>query len=60
MDELTPPLNDEGMQVFCRWLHHTFQLMREQHQIRSMQMVPRLSNCTAWLKDGLKLGHFVG
>lgn len=39
MDELTPPLNDEGMQVFCRWLHHTFQLMREQHQIRSMQMV---------------------
>jgi len=39
MDDLNPPLNDEGMQVFCRWLHQTFQLMREQHSIRSMQMV---------------------
>lgn len=42
MDDLNPPLNDEGMQVFCRWLHQTFQLMREQHSIRSMQMVPCL------------------
>ena len=39
MDDLNPPLNDEGMQVFCRWLHHTLQIMREQHGIRSMGMV---------------------
>jgi len=38
-EDLTPPLNDEGMQVFCRWLHHSMQRIREGKGIRSMRMV---------------------
>ncbi|CAE7704349.1 unnamed protein product, partial [Symbiodinium pilosum] len=38
-EDLSPPLNDEGMQVFCRWLHQSMQRMREDKGLRSMRMV---------------------
>jgi len=39
MNELNPPLNDEGMQVFCRWLHQTLVRAKEEHGIRSLRLV---------------------
>ncbi|CAE7184799.1 unnamed protein product [Symbiodinium necroappetens] len=41
-EDLSPPLNDEGMQVFCRWLHQSaLQRMREEklQGLRSMRTV---------------------
>lgn len=39
MSELNPPLNDEGMQVYCRWLHQALVRAREEHSIRSLRLV---------------------
>eukprot|EP00931_Biecheleriopsis_adriatica_P085473 TRINITY_DN5997_c0_g1_i1.p1 TRINITY_DN5997_c0_g1~~TRINITY_DN5997_c0_g1_i1.p1 ORF type:complete len:900 (-),score=213.70 TRINITY_DN5997_c0_g1_i1:113-2812(-) len=47
MDELSPPLNDEGMQVYCRWLHQALLRAREEHGIRSLRQV-RAEVMFAW------------
>jgi len=39
MCDLEPPLGDEGMQVFCRWLHQRVQRIKESKDIRSMRHV---------------------
>lgn len=47
MNELSPPLNDEGMQVYCRWLHQGLQRAREEFSIRSLRSV-RAEVSFAW------------
>mmetsp|Transcript_3643 Transcript_3643/g.9228 ORF Transcript_3643/g.9228 Transcript_3643/m.9228 type:complete len:948 (+) Transcript_3643:107-2950(+) len=39
MCDLEPPLGDDGMQVFCRWLHQRVQRIKESKDIRSMRHV---------------------
>lgn len=39
MSELDPPLTDEGMQVYCRWLHQGLQRVREESGLRSLRQI---------------------
>ncbi|CAE8712885.1 unnamed protein product, partial [Polarella glacialis] len=39
MSELDPPLNDDGMQIYCRWLREALQKAREEHGIRSLRQI---------------------
>lgn len=39
MNDLDPPLTDEGMQVYCRWLHQGLQRVREECSLRSLRQI---------------------
>jgi len=39
MSDLDPPLTDEGMQVYCRWLHRGLQRVREECTLRSLRQI---------------------
>lgn len=39
MSELDPPLNDEGMQVYCRWLHKGLASLREECKLWSLRQI---------------------
>jgi len=39
MNELEPPMGDEDMQVYCRWLHHRLHKVREECGLRSLRQV---------------------
>merc|ERR1719265_1655255 len=39
MSELDPPLNDEGMHVYCRWLHQSLARVREKCNLRSLRQI---------------------
>lgn len=50
MSELDPPLTDEGMQVYCRWLHQGLQRVREECSLRSLRQISAEVNFS---KNGL-------
>eukprot|EP00929_Paragymnodinium_shiwhaense_P018412 TRINITY_DN12898_c0_g1_i2.p1 TRINITY_DN12898_c0_g1~~TRINITY_DN12898_c0_g1_i2.p1 ORF type:complete len:1268 (+),score=317.17 TRINITY_DN12898_c0_g1_i2:102-3806(+) len=39
MSALSPPLNDEGMQVYCRWLRQGLQRTKEECNLRSLRQL---------------------
>jgi len=39
MQELEPGLNDEDMQVYCRWLHHRLHNVRQELGLRSLRQL---------------------
>lgn len=39
MNELEPPMTDEDMQVYCRWLHHRLHKVRDECGLRSLRQI---------------------